>query len=170
MRFGWPEIVILLVIIVLVAARIYILVRTIKREKRVREERIKVVSAAFKQPADGLTDTQRRVRTSVLSKIPATAKIETMAMQPDKQALFVEKYLRKSKDIFDTYLHWVIVGMHYTYLGKDRLQWYYWLTLGGILIWAVVDIFRIPAMVAQYNRNLAAAILRELETSERVSL
>lgn len=165
MRFGWPEIPLLLFIIFIVAARIYIPVQIIKREKRVREERIKVMSAAFKQSAGGLTDTQRRVRTSVLSKIPATARIETMAMQPDKQALFIEKYLRKSKDIFDTYLHWVIGGMHYSYLEENRKQWFYWLTLGGLLIWAVVDIFRIPAMVAQYNRNLAAAISRELETS-----
>jgi len=166
MRFGWPEIPLLLFVIFIIAARIYIPVQIIKREKRVREERIKVMSAVFKkQSADGLTDTQRRVRTSVLSKIPATAKIETMAMRPDKQALFVEKYLRKSKDIFDTYLHWVIGGMHYSYLEENRKQWYYWLTLGGLLIWAVVDIFRIPAMVAQYNRNLAAGILREMKIS-----
>jgi len=158
--FGWLELFILLIVIFLVAARMYIPVQIMKREKSVREERIEVMSAAFKQSGAGLTDNQRRVRESVLSSIPAIAKIKLAGIQPDKQALFVEEYLKRSKGVFDAYLHWVIVRMHYTYLGKEGLQWLYWFTLGGVLIWAIVDLFRIPKMVAEYNSNLAASILR----------
>lgn len=162
MRFGLLEVLILLIVILLIAARIYIPVQIIKREKGIKEERIKTISAIFKQSEVGLTDNQRHVKASVLSSIPAIAKTELVGIQPDKQALFFEEYLRRSKGAFDTYLHWIIVGMHYTYLGKDRLQWFYWLTLGGLLIWAIVDLFRIPRMVNEYNSNLAVNITKNL--------
>ena len=36
-------------------------------------------------------------------------------------------------------------------------------TLEGLFIWMIVDIFRIPGMVRGYNRDVATDVLRDLK-------
>ena len=61
-----------------------------------------------------------------------------------------------------TYIFWLF-GLHYAYLSKWGLQILYWLTLGGLSLWAVIDIFRIPSMVANHNKDVAVDIMRNLK-------
>jgi len=59
------------------------------------------------------------------------------------------------KSIGWAYVLWFALGWHYAYLKEWCLQVLYWLTLGGLLVWALVDLFRIPRMVRNYNSDIA---------------
>jgi len=49
------------------------------------------------------------------------------------------------------YPAWLCLGSHYLYLGRPFTQLLFWATLGGLLLWWLVDFFRLPAMVWQRN-------------------
>lgn len=60
------------------------------------------------------------------------------------------------------YLLWIL-GFQHAYIGKWGLLVLYWVTLGGVMIWAIVDLFRIPGMIADYNKDSAVDILRNIK-------
>ncbi len=63
------------------------------------------------------------------------------------------------KDTGVAYLCWFFFGVHYFYLNKPLTNIIYWLTLGGLGIWAIIDLFRIPAMVQARNaENIQDAV------------
>lgn len=62
----------------------------------------------------------------------------------------------KSTEI--AYLCWFFLGCHYAYLGKWGLQILYWFTLGGLGIWALIDLFTIPSKVSTHNLIIANQI------------
>ena len=49
------------------------------------------------------------------------------------------------------YLCWLCLGVHYLYFRKPWLQLLYWVTLGGLGVWALIDLFRIPEMTDVCN-------------------
>jgi hypothetical protein len=61
----------------------------------------------------------------------------------------------KSLTVIGAYFCWVCLGIHYLYFNRPGLQALYWLTLGGVGVWAVVDLFRIPGMVRVINGSRA---------------
>jgi len=61
------------------------------------------------------------------------------------------------------YLFWFLLGAHYAYLGRWGVQIMYWITLGGIGIWAIIDLFRMKQLVNDHN----APIFAEIENLER---
>lgn len=64
------------------------------------------------------------------------------------------------------YLFWFFLGAHYAYLGKWGIQVLYWLTIGGLGIWMLIDLFTMPGKVDKYNSALFQQI-EEIETKER---
>jgi hypothetical protein len=81
-----------------------------------------------------------------------------------RQEEFVEEYRRKAKSQGTAYAIWFLLGWQYAYLGKWGFQVLYWLTAGGLLMWAIADLFRIPAMVRDFNKDVATDVLRSLKT------
>ncbi len=57
----------------------------------------------------------------------------------------------KTREVGMTYLFWFLLGAHYAYLGKWGVQILFWITLGGLGLWALIDLFRISGMVERYN-------------------
>ncbi|MBI3706327.1 MAG: hypothetical protein HY246_01345 [Proteobacteria bacterium] len=63
-------------------------------------------------------------------------------------------------------LCWLLLGSHYLYFGRWLLQLVFWLTLGGLGAWWIVDLFRLPAMLRRHaarveeKRDAAAAAAR----------
>jgi TM2 domain-containing membrane protein YozV len=102
---------------------------------------------------------------SISDKLPSMVKVELIKMSAERQSLFVEEYRRKKKNTGVAYLLWFVIGLHYVYLGKVGWQFFYWLTIGGVLIWAFIDIFRIPGMVKNYNKDVAIDVFRDLKMS-----
>lgn len=72
----------------------------------------------------------------------------------------------KVKSTGTAYLLWFFLGAHYAYLGKWGIQILYWITLGGIGIWAFIDLFTIPGKVNRRNAKLFQQI-EEIEKKER---
>jgi hypothetical protein len=68
----------------------------------------------------------------------------------------------KMKSSGIAYLCWFFVGIHYAYLGKWGLQILYWITAGGLGVWAIIDLFLIPGKVDTYNYKISQQIM-ELE-------
>ena len=54
-------------------------------------------------------------------------------------------------------------GVQYAYLGNWGKQFLYWVTLFGLGIWALRDLFRLQKMLDTYN----APILEELDRLDR---
>ena len=100
---------------------------------------------------------------SVYDKLPSMVKAEIVKMSADKQGQFIDEFRRKSKSVGMAYLLWFIIGLHYIYLDKLGLQLFYWVTLGGFLIWMLIDLFRMPGMVRDYNRDVAMDVFRDLK-------
>ncbi len=105
---------------------------------------------------------------SISDSLPAMVKVELIKLPPERQALFAEEYRRKKKSVGMAYLLWFILPLlpfYYVYLGKWGIQIINWITLRGFLIWAFIDLFRIPGMVGNYNKDIAMDVFRDLKMS-----
>ena len=49
------------------------------------------------------------------------------------------------------YLLLFIAGAQYAYLNKWGTQILFWITFGGLGIWWIIDIFRLPGMIHEFN-------------------
>lgn len=81
-----------------------------------------------------------------------------------KQSEFLIKYKFGEKEKNKALLT-SLVGCHYWYFGDWNMQIIFWATLGGLGLWAIVDIFRISKLLNKYNKKLALKILNEVEYS-----
>src|SRR5579884_4011680 len=97
---------------------------------------------------------------SIADNLPAMVRNELGKLPAHRQEEFVEEYRRKAKSAGPAYLLWLLLGWHYIYLRKWGIQFLFWLTLGGFFIWWIVDLFRIPGMVRDYNKDVAVDVLR----------
>jgi hypothetical protein len=68
------------------------------------------------------------------------------------------------------YPAWLCLGSHYLYFGRPVVQGLFWLTGGGLLLWWLVDFFRLPAMVDRHNRRTVDALFRDWRASFRSGL
>ena len=104
------------------------------------------------------------ISASVADSLPSMVKNELAKMPAQKQEEFVEEYKRKAKSLGVAYLFLIIVlAMHYGYLRKWGLQVVFWLTGGGFLIWWIIDLFRLPGLVKNYNKDIATDTMRNLK-------
>jgi hypothetical protein len=83
----------------------------------------------------------------------------------EDRLVFEHTYAVQSKGLSMTYLS-LLCASHYAYLGRWNVQFAYWFTGGGLLLWMLVDAFRLPGMVNEFNRVVA---LNALRSSERHS-
>jgi hypothetical protein len=60
------------------------------------------------------------------------------------------------------YLAWLCLGSHYRYLGRPVVQALFWLSLGGLLVWWLIDLIRLPRLVARENRRGEAETMTSL--------
>ncbi len=97
---------------------------------------------------------------SVAATLPAVVRNSLAELSAGRQEEFLEEYLRRSKRAAPAYLLWMLVGFHYVYLRKWDLQFFFWLTAGGMLLWWLVDLFRVAGMVRDYNRDIATDVMR----------
>ena len=69
----------------------------------------------------------------------------------------------KIKSTGTAILFWFLLGAHFAYLNKWGLQIIFWLTLGGLGVWALIELFLISGRVAKYNE----AIFRQIDEIEK---
>ncbi len=80
----------------------------------------------------------------------------------EDRLVFEHAYATQSKGLAMTYLS-LLVGSHYAYLGRWNVQFAYWFTGGGLLLWMITDVFRLPGMVNEFNTTVALNTLRPFE-------
>jgi TM2 domain-containing membrane protein YozV len=100
---------------------------------------------------------------SIAKDLPAMVRSELVKLSAQKQQEFVEEYRRKAKTVGAGYLLWFLFGCHYLYLGKWAVQIFFWITVGGLWIWWIVDLFRVPRLVRNYNMDVSVDVLRNLK-------
>ncbi len=65
-----------------------------------------------------------------------------------------------------------VFGTHYGYLGKWGIQILFWITLYGVGVWYLIDLFRIPGLVARHNAKLWQQIdaIEKKERADEVAM
>jgi len=105
------------------------------------------------------------ISASILDDLPAMVRNELATLSAQRQQEFVEEYNRKKKSLGIAYLFLVIVfALHYGYLRKWGLQFLFWFTAAGFGIWWIIDLFRLPGLVKNYNMDIANEVMRNLKT------
>ena len=66
--------------------------------------------------------------------------------------------LSKMKSTGTAYLCWFFFGLYHAYIGKWGLQILYWVTLGGLGLWCLIDLFHIPTKVNNHNLLISSQI------------
>ena len=103
---------------------------------------------------------------SILAGLPETVKEEVTQLPGENQELFIKRYRKKKKSVLIAYLLCVAYGTHNVYLEKADLAFWFWLTAGGCLIWWIIEFFRVPGMVREYNRGASRIVLAEARTDK----
>jgi len=106
---------------------------------------------------------QNLIPPSIANNLPAMVRNELAKLPAQKQEEFIEEYKRKAKSTGIAYVLWLLLGSHYVYLKKWGIQILFWLTFGVLFIWWLVDLFRIPGMIRDYNKDVAVDVLRNLK-------
>lgn len=122
------------------------------------------IRAAHEAPLPTSTETAL-VPTADQVELPATVREALNRLPRVFQTEFMEEYRLQSRNTVISYLLWLIpppFSGHYLYMKKPFRQTLFFLTCGGVFLWWLVDLFRIPEMVRQENRNIARKQLRKL--------
>ncbi|MGC4044284.1 MAG: TM2 domain-containing protein [Armatimonas sp.] len=107
------------------------------------------------------------VPAGIAASLPGMVRDELAQMDALAQERFIEEFRRKSRSTGVVYLAWFFLGWHYAFLGKWGWQWLYWCTAAGSGFWGFIDLFRIPGMVRDYNRDVAIETLRNMRALGR---
>lgn len=74
---------------------------------------------------------------------------------PYEEERYLAKHLPERKKCFKKAMLAWIVGCHYFFFGKAWTNVFYLLTLGGCLVWMLIDLYRLPVMVDDANEEIA---------------
>jgi hypothetical protein len=109
-----------------------------------------------------------QISSFIAAELPVVVRNELATLPAQWQQEFAEEYTRNKKSLGLAYLFLIIVfWAHYGYLKKWGLQVIFWVTAGGIGIWWLIDIFRLPGLVKNYNTELAIHMMRSLKVANR---
>lgn len=103
---------------------------------------------------------------TIKSHLPQAVYSKVAGMEPLAQAGFVDEYNRQKKSIGVAYIFWFlgsILGLHYLYFKKPLLFFLFLFTMGGFIIWWLIDLFRIPSVIREHNKTIALNVLRDIQ-------
>lgn len=160
-----------------------------ERELRLKEDKEASIQATL-QALEEITEVPREEMERIAEEIRAAhnAPEETVATFPEQQILpmedlpatvnealsrlpavlkdeFLEEYQIHFRSLPVSYLFWLIpppFSCHYLYSKRIFRQILFSLTCGGLFLWWLVDLFRMPQIVAEENRKSARKILKKL--------
>ena len=81
------------------------------------------------------------------------------SLSPEAQISISTDYNRRRKSKGVAYFAWLLLGWHYLYLRRVPLQFAFWFTAGGFLVWWVIDAFRIGSLVDRMNEDTARELM-----------
>jgi hypothetical protein len=117
--------------------------------------------AAMRRSPEGRGDRSLVIPGGIASSLSRTVREQLAYLTPDQQRAFLWRYRAQAKSPAVAFM-FLLLGWHYLYLRKGGLQILFWLTLGGLAVWWLLDIFRLPGLVRNYNRRVAVHVMRAL--------
>jgi len=96
-------------------------------------------------------------------ELPATVRNSLGKQTSEQQSVFEEEYRRKRKDKVLLTVLAVVFPIHLFMLGKTGLGILYWITLGGMGVWWVLEWFLTPKRVCEWNHRVASEIMRDMK-------
>lgn len=96
-----------------------------------------------------------------MAKFPFVVEEQLSRLSHNQRSSFRRDYKKRSKSVGLAYLLWLCLGFHYIYLGKWGTQFLYWVTIGGLGVWILIDLFRIPSAVAETNKDVARELMAQ---------
>lgn len=96
---------------------------------------------------------------------PPEVRRALLEFEPPWQEEFLAQYTLASKNRGAAFLFALMpppLSAHYLYLGRWWIQIPYSLSLGGCLLWWMVDLFRTGSLTYQANRDMARKLYRKL--------
>jgi hypothetical protein len=97
-----------------------------------------------------------------MANFPLIVDNKLSQMSSSERNTFLNEYNRRKKSVLIGYLLLIPLGWHYAYVKKWGTQILCWITLWGLLIWWLIDWFRIPFIVRRYNKDLSVKIMTEM--------
>ncbi len=97
----------------------------------------------------------------IASSLPSTVLEQLAYLMPEQRRAFLWRYRGQAKSPMVAFFL-LLVGWHYLYLRRRALQALFWLTLGGLSVWWLLDLFRIRRLVQEHNKQVAAGVMRAL--------
>jgi len=98
-----------------------------------------------------------------IQSISSTVRLTLEQMPQNKVDAFISDYKRTEKSTAIGYLLLIFLGAHYAYVGKWGMLVLFWITGGGCGIWWIVELFRMPSIISNYNNETAHNLLRTLK-------
>jgi hypothetical protein len=98
-----------------------------------------------------------------IANISAGVRTHLEDLPQNKIDAFAAEYERLAKKSSIAYLLIFLFGAHYAYVGKWGLFFLFMFTTGGCGIWFVIDLFRMPSIISDYNTELAYKIIRDIK-------
>lgn len=114
-----------------------------------------------KRSPDARGDRSFAIPAKIASSLPRTVLEQLAYLMPEQRRAFLWRYRGQAKSPVAAFL-FLLVGWHYLYLRRRALQVLFWLTLGGLCVWWVVDLARIRRLVQEHNKKVAAGVMRAL--------
>lgn len=97
-----------------------------------------------------------------VEQLPASVQNVISKMDSNSQNAFFLEYNKRKKKLLVSYVLWLVFALYYAYNKKIGLQFVFWFTLGGVWIWWIVDLFRMPSIVRDANAIIAREIANTL--------
>jgi TM2 domain-containing membrane protein YozV len=109
---------------------------------------------------------------SITKNLPFAITTELASLPEEAQREFFDEYNLRVRSVVLSYvLHLWVFGTHNLYLGKWVRFILYAISCAMVIpgaIWWLIDLFRIPSMVEEYNNKLAEEILRDVMVKHRL--
>jgi hypothetical protein len=105
---------------------------------------------------------QENSELGTLQSLPPSVQQVVGRMDPQSRSVFFQEYKQKRKPLFVGYILWFIFALYYAYYRKIGLQIVFWITGGGLGIWWIIDLFRMPAIAREANEQIARNVLQTL--------
>lgn len=81
-------------------------------------------------------------------------------LTPAQKNYVTNRLAAKEKALSVAYLCWFFC-IHYFYLRKPVRNILYWITYGGVFIWAIIDLFRMKSLVEECNETIVQELIQE---------
>jgi hypothetical protein len=97
-----------------------------------------------------------------VEQLPASVQNVISRMDTNSQNAFFLEYNKTKKKLFVSYILWFVFALYYAYNKKIGLQFIFWFTFGGLWVWWIIDLFRMPSIVRDTNASIAREIANTL--------